>query len=283
MTDDSTEFRGKVAIVTGGAGAIGSVTARRLAVVGARVVIADLPSSNAAQIAEGMRADGLEVFEHALDLGDPASIEALLDYTARTFGRLDVLDNNAAMKGLREDLDVMSMPVEIWDQVMAVNARGTLLMCKHALPIMIANGGGAIINISSGTSLAGDGFQTAYAVSKGAINTLTRYVATQYAAQGIRCNALLLGLVTTPAMQRTLSAPIRDLFVANKLVGRLGRPEDIAEVVAFLASTRATWITGQTLGIDGGFFAHSPTTSQVAALGSPPAHVPDHNNNKEPS
>jgi NAD(P)-dependent dehydrogenase (short-subunit alcohol dehydrogenase family) len=268
MVDATQDLTGKVAIITGGAGAIGSATARRMAQGGARVVIADLPSSNVAPLADDMRREGLDVVGHVLDLAEEASIKAVVDRTVSVFGRLDVLDNNAALKGLSEDRDVASMPVDIWDRVMAVNVRGTMLMCKHALPVMLANGGGSIINISSGTSLAGDFFQTAYATSKGAINTLTRYVATQYGAQGVRCNALMLGLVVTPAMQRVLSAPMRDIFIANKLVGRLGRPEDIAEVVSFLASDQSTWITGQTWSVDGGFFAHSPTTAQVAALGS---------------
>jgi NAD(P)-dependent dehydrogenase (short-subunit alcohol dehydrogenase family) len=189
-------------------------------------------------------------------------------YTVQTFGRLDILDNNAAMKGLREDRDVLTMESALWDSVMATNVRGTMLMCKYALPALIASGGGSIVNISSGTSLAGDIVQTAYAVSKGAINTLTRYVATQYGAQGVRCNALLVGSVVTPAMQRALPEPLREVITAHKLSGRLGMPQDIAEAVSFLASDRASWVTGQTWSVDGGYFAHLPTTPQLTALRS---------------
>lgn len=268
MLNKSEDLQGKVAVISGGAGAIGAATARKLAVCGTRVVIADLPESGAEQVAEAMRNDGLEVVAHSLDLGDETSIQTLMAYVTHTFGQLDILDNNAAMKGLREDRDVLSMSATLWDSVMATNVRGTMLMCKYALPTMISGGGGSIINISSGTSLAGDVVQTAYAVSKGAINTLTRYIATQYGQQGVRCNALLVGSVVTPAMQRALPEPMRDVITAHKLSGRLGEPQDIAEMVSFLASDRSNWITGQVWSVDGGFFAHLPTTPQFAALRS---------------
>ena len=263
---NSEDLKGKVALISGGAGAIGSATARRLASEGARVVIADLAGSPMHEVAHAMRDEGLDVVAHELDLAQEDSIRAAIAFAAATYGRLDVLDNNAAMKGLPEDRDVLSMSTELWDRVMSCNVRGTMLMCKYALPVMIAGGGGSIVNISSGTSVAGECYQTAYSVSKGAINTLTQYVATQHGADGVRCNALLVGSVTTPAMQRALPAPMRDVLLAHKLVGRLGRPEDIAEVVAFLASDRSAFITGQLWSVDGGFFAHQPTMPQFAVL-----------------
>jgi NAD(P)-dependent dehydrogenase (short-subunit alcohol dehydrogenase family) len=141
-----------------------------------------------------------------------------------------------------------------------------MLMCKHAVPAMIASGGGSIINISSGTSLAGDMQYTAYATSKGAINTLTRYVATQYGAQGVRCNALALGLVATPMLAANMPPPLLEIFRSNKLTGRIGRPNDVAEVVAFLVSDRSAFVTGQVWSVDGGFYAHVPTTAPIAAF-----------------
>jgi len=272
MADRLEGLKGKVALITGGAGAIGSATARRLAEDGARVVIGDLPASNMHDVATGLRKEGLDVVAHELDLEQESSIRAAFDAIARSHGRLDILDNNAALKGLKEDRRVAEMPVDLWDRVMAVNARGTMLMCKYAVPMMIAAGGGSIINISSGTAMAGDEYATAYAVSKGAINTLTYYVAAQYGRQNVRCNALLVGSVVTPAMQRVLPEVLRDVLCAHKLVGRLGQPQDIAEVVAFLASDRSSWITGQLWSIDGGFFAHIPTMPQFAQLlGSAPS------------
>jgi NAD(P)-dependent dehydrogenase (short-subunit alcohol dehydrogenase family) len=266
-------LQGKVAFISGGAGAIGSATAQRLAQDGARVVIGDLPAANARQVAEGFQRQGLDVEALELDLAQEVSIRAAVESIAGKYGRLDILDNNAALKGLKDDRGVIGMSSDLWDRVMAVNARGTMLMCKHALPVMIAGGGGSIVNISSGTSVAGDQYATAYAVSKGAINTLTYYVAAQHGHQGIRCNGLLVGAVVTPAMQRALPEAMRDILRAHKLVGRLGQPQDVAGVVAFLASDRSAWITGQLWSIDGGFFAHIPTMPQFAQLQTAPAPV----------
>jgi NAD(P)-dependent dehydrogenase (short-subunit alcohol dehydrogenase family) len=268
-------LRGRVAIVTGagGEGGIGVCTARLLAEAGAQVVLADLGSTQIEQITAALVRDGLDASHCVTDISDERSVEALIRFTQKKYGRLDVLDNNAASQGQPEDRDVTSMPVALWDHIMGVNARGTMLACKHALPLMMAGGGGSIINISSGTSSAGDFYATAYAASKGAINTFTRYVATQYGARGIRCNALVLGLIATPVLERVMPQPLRDIFRDNKLTGRLGEPRDVAEMVVFLASDRSRYITGQLLPVDGGFYAHTPTTvpmnALLAKMGSP--------------
>jgi NAD(P)-dependent dehydrogenase (short-subunit alcohol dehydrogenase family) len=268
MSQSTKDLNGRVAIVTGagGQGGIGETTARVLAEAGARVVLADLATSKLAETAAFLTKAGLDVSHCATDISDERSVESLIRFTQQKYGRLDILDNNAASQGQAEDRDVTSMSVELWDHIMSVNARGTMLMCKHALPVMIAGGGGSIINISSGTSTAGDFFATAYAASKGAINTFTRYVATQYGAKGVRCNALVLGLIATPVLKSVMPEPLRDIFRDNKLVGRLGEPRDIAEMVLFLASDRSRFITGQLLPVDGGFYAHTPTTVPVLAL-----------------
>jgi NAD(P)-dependent dehydrogenase (short-subunit alcohol dehydrogenase family) len=262
------DLSGKVAIVTGAAspGGVGAETARALAQAGAAVIVADLGGTQLEPTAAALAAEGLNVVSMVADIGDEKGIERLIAFSRQKFGRLDILDNNAASQGQPEDRLVGAMDADLWDKIMRVNARGTMLMCKHALPLMIAGGGGSIINISSGTSMAGDMFATAYACSKGAINTLTRYIATQYGAQGIRCNALILGLIGTPILEASLPPPIREVFRQNKLVQRLGRPLDIARMVAFLASEHSSFITGQLLPIDGGFFAHTPTTVAVSEL-----------------
>ena len=259
---------GRVAIVTGagGEGGIGVCTARLLAQLGARVVLADLATSRLEQTAASLSKEGHDVSHHATDISDEPSVAALMRFTRQKYGRLDILDNNAASQGQPEDREVASLSVELWDHIMGVNARGTMLACKHALPVMLDGGGGSIINISSGTSVAGDFFATAYAASKGAINTLTRYVATQYGSQGIRCNALVLGLIDTPVLKSVMPEPLREIFRENKLVGRLGAPQDVAEMVAFLGSDRSRFITGQLLPVDGGFYAHTPTTAPVRSL-----------------
>jgi NAD(P)-dependent dehydrogenase (short-subunit alcohol dehydrogenase family) len=268
MTQTNQDLHGRVAIVTGagGKGGIGECTARLLAEAGASVVIADLASSKLEETASSLIEDGCDVAHCATDISNEGSVEALIRFTQQKYGRLDILDNNAASQGQAQDRDVTSMSVDLWDHIMGVNARGAMLTCKHALPLMIAGGGGSIINISSGTSMAGDFFATAYAASKGAVNTFTRYVATQYGSQGIRCNALVLGLIATPVLKSVMPEPLRDIFRDNKLVGRLGEPRDVAEMVLFLASDRSRFITGQLLPVDGGFYAHTPTTAPVAAL-----------------
>jgi NAD(P)-dependent dehydrogenase (short-subunit alcohol dehydrogenase family) len=268
MSNTDSELRGKVAIVTGAgnAGGIGAETAKVLATAGASVVMADLATTQLAATASVLSAQGLSVAHCVADISDERSVEALMRFTQQKYGRLDVLDNNAASQGQAADRDVLSMSVELWDQIMGVNARGTMLMCKHALPLMIAGGGGSIVNISSGTSSAGDFFATAYAASKGAVNTFTKYVATQYGPQGIRCNALILGLIMTSTLEATLPPPMREVFRQHKLVQRLGTPHDVAQMVAFLASDRAAFTTGQLLPVDGGFYAHTPTTVAIAEL-----------------
>lgn len=267
MSENVRELEGKVAIVTGAAGAgIGAVTAMELAKQGAKVIAAGLAGTGVEACAESIVNAGFEAVSCLVDIADEKSVEALIAFTRETYGRLDVLDNNAARQGIMADQDIMTMPVEVWDSVFAVNVRGTMLMCKHALPLMIESGGGSIINISSGTSTAGDMVTSAYGTSKGAVNTLTRYVATQYGAQGIRCNALALGLVNTPALEAGMPEVLRDVFQSHKLAGRIGKPEDVAAMVCFMASDKSSWITGQVYPVDGGFYAHVPTTPEVGRI-----------------
>ena len=176
-------------------------------------------------------------------------------------GRLDVLDNNAALTSKAAfDFDVANMDVALWDEVQAVNVRGTMLMCKHAVPLMIDSGGGSIINISSVHGLSGDRTPVAYGTSKGGVNTLTRFVAAAYGKHGIRCNAVAPGLTGTEIALETIPEQVRQVITASCLIQRLGEPEDIAELVAFLASDRASYITGQVIRVDGGLLSQMKIT-----------------------
>ncbi|MDX2937766.1 SDR family NAD(P)-dependent oxidoreductase [Streptomyces ipomoeae] len=265
MADSRPTLDGKVAIVTGGAGGIGAVTGRLLAEAGAQVVLADLPGTDvAAKAKEAGSPDRAVACE--VDISSEGSVKALIDFTVQTFGGLDIVHNNAALTGLPGDLDVVSMTTEVWDAVFDVNARGAMLMCKHSIPAMIESGGGSIINMSSGMAEAADLMATAYACSKGAINTLTFYVATQYGDRGIRCNTISPGVVHTPAVDRTMPEPVRELIIEHKAVGRLGEPRDIAELVSFLGSDASSFITGANLHIDGGFRAHVPSLVDVRRM-----------------
>ena len=268
MSNSSGDLAGKVAIVTGSGNpdGIGAATARALGAAGARVVLADVAASRVIEAAAALAAEGLDVAARVADISSEDDVRALIEFVTASYGRLDILDNNAASQGHAADAYITEMDVALWDHIMGVNARGTMLMCKHALPLMIAGGGGSIINISSGTAQAGDMYATAYACSKGAINTFTKYVATQYGSQGIRCNAVAPGIIMTPALKNGLPVPMQEVFRDHSLTGVLGQPSDIADMVVYLASDRARFITGQIVAVDGGIYAHIPTVPAVKAL-----------------
>src|SRR3954452_12822491 len=202
MSNRSERLAGRSAIVTGAAGGIGRATALCLASHGASVVVADLNADGAATTVSTIQERGGRAIAIVTDVGVESSIRSMIEQSVAEFGRLDVLHNNAAALGadlLRRDLGVDAMDLDVWNQTMKVNLAGPMLASKYAIPHMISGGGGSIINTSSGASLAGDTRLTAYGVSKGGLNTLTAYIATQYGKQGIRCNAIAPGLILTEA------------------------------------------------------------------------------------
>jgi NAD(P)-dependent dehydrogenase (short-subunit alcohol dehydrogenase family) len=252
----------KVAIVTGSAGGIGRATALKMAAEGARVVVADILGDDAeAVVAEIVDAGGTAV-AYQLDLGVAEEVAPLIDFAVTTFGGLDVLHNNAAATDqVMDDHDVATIDLAVWERTLAVNVRGTMLACQAAIPVLIARGGGAIINTTSISAVAGDLEYTAYGVSKGGVNSLTLYVATQYGKQGIRCNAIAPGMVVTQNSLTKIPAVALVEFERQHLTPRLGRPEDIANMAAFLASDEAAFVTGQIISVDGGLFSHNPAVA----------------------
>ncbi len=252
---------GRTCIITGGAGGIGAATARRLCSEGGQVVIADILLEPAEALAAEICSQGGDAIALHLDLGDPASIAALIGDTLAHYGKLEVVFNNGAATQpelLNRDGAAGEMDIDVWDTTFAVNARGTMLMIKHALPALIASGNGAIINTSSGAALLGDLARTAYAASKAAINTLTLYVAAQYGKQGVTCNVISPGMVPTANSRANQPEMIR-MVERHHLTPELGYPEDIAAMVALLASDDGRFVTGQILRVDGGVskaFAH---------------------------
>ena len=243
----TNRFDGRTVLVTGAASGIGYEMARRFCAEGARVFAADLDPAGVPPSTFGVR----------IDVTDPGSVATALAMAVRETGRLDVLCNNA---GAASVSDPVSCTVEDWDRTFAVNARGVFLGTKYALPTMLAQGSGAIVNTSSAAAVVGLKDRAAYCASKGAVSAFTRQVAVQYAGTGVRCNAVCPGTVDSPWVARLLAGSedpegARAALVARQPMGRLGRPDEVAEAVLYLASDAAAFITGTELVIDGGLLA----------------------------
>ena len=250
---------GKVAIVTGGGGGIGGASARAMALEDAAVLVVDIDEPRAESVASDIRDAGAMAQAFGADLSDEGQVADVLDAVVSRFGRLDVLHNNAALTDsefLARDTAVTELSLEVWERTLAVNLSSQMLMCKHAVPVMVDGGGGSIINMSSGASLKGDRTRTAYGVSKAGVNALTLYVATSHGKQGIRANTILPGLVITDAVRAHLDERMLASLGKATLTPAVGQPADIADVVVFLASDESRYITGQMLAVDGGMSAH---------------------------
>jgi NAD(P)-dependent dehydrogenase (short-subunit alcohol dehydrogenase family) len=258
---------GKIAVITGGGGGIGRATALRLAQEGASVAVLDINAKSAEASAQAVRDIGGVAEAYQLDISAEDSVAKAVDALVARFGAVHVLDNNATVAAHHHrvpDRAVTEMEVETWDETMAVNLRGTMLMCKYVIPVMIRSGGGSIINISSGAAISGDVRPMAYGVSKAGINAMTLYLASTYGVNGIRCNTVMPGPTATETFLELTPQARLDLYQSHMLVSRLGRPEDIANVVAFLASDDSAMVTGESIRVDGGIIGvHTPYMIQA--------------------
>ncbi|MDQ3477170.1 MAG: SDR family oxidoreductase [Actinomycetota bacterium] len=244
-------FSGKVVVVTGSASGIGRETALAFAREGAKVVVADIDSDGASGAVAEAEGAGGQATACRVDVSDDESVREMVDLAVRTYGRLDVLHNNAYWAPLNRSVTETSL--EEWDRTIAVTLTGVFLGCRHAIPAMIENGGGVIVNTASVAALAASPRFGAYVAAKGGVVALTRSVAFDYGHAGIRCNAVAPGLIETPATEAVLSDPERRAWLTSKiLVGRPGQPSDIASAVLYLASAESAFMTGQTLVVDGG-------------------------------
>ena len=262
-----SQLSGKVAIVTGASAGIGLATAKVLAARGSSVILTGTRAANVEPGAAAIRAAGGRAEAMPLDLADEASIVALIDAVIAKHGRIDILHNNASdLSVTKQDLDIEHTPVEVWDRVYRVNVRGTMLMCKYTLPHMVRQRAGSIINTSSALGMAGATVQAAYGASKAAEIQMCRSIATSHGKFGIRCNAIVPGIIVTEAARANLPPPLFPIQESENLVPYLGASDDIAHAVAFLASDESRYITGQALVADGGSSAHIAGYAQMNAL-----------------
>lgn len=248
---------GKVAIVTGGGGGIGSATALRLVEEGAKVIVADINLAAAEKAAEPLAENGLAIQYDAQDI---QSIKRMVEQSVAHFGRLDILHNNTALTDPEiqgYDTTAVDIPLDVWQKTLDINLTGYLACCKYVVPHMVKTGGGSIINTASGSGTKGDLTRIAYGSTKGAIITMSKYIATQHGHQGIRCNAIAPGVIVTEALKRT-APDIKEIIGKYVLTNRLGAPEDIAALVAFLSADESGYITGTCIEINGGTTACQP-------------------------
>ena len=244
-------LEGKVALITGAASGLGRVGAERFAAEGAKLVIADM--SDGDEVVSAIEDAGGEATYVRTDVTDPDSIKAAIEHAVETFGGLHVLYNNAGVM-LGDDDDPVSTSIETYEKTMDINVKGVLLGCKYAIPAMLAGGGGSIVNVASFVAHMGAATpQIAYTASKGAVLAMTREIAVIYARQGIRANALCPGPIMTPLLAKFLSDDSkRNRRLVHIPMGRFGEPIEIANGALFLASDESSWMTGQSLIIDGG-------------------------------
>ena len=254
-------FQDKVVVVTGAGSGIGRATALAFGSEGAKVMATDLNATSAQAVADQIRGAGGQAEALQADVSVAADVERMVTTTVERLGRLDVLMNNAGIIFL---LPITQVPEEQWDQLMSINLKGVYLGCKYAIPQMIRQGKGAIVNTASIAGLRGVATYDTYCAAKGGVVQLTKAVAVEFAKMGVRVNCVCPGIIDTAMLDRGVAemgldkATFVQLAGAAHPMGRIGRAEEVAAAVLFLASDEASFITGVALPVDGGMWAGPP-------------------------
>jgi len=249
-------FKGKVVVVTGGCRGIGKATAEAFVQEGARVAVVDVDSRLGEETVKKLCRWGEAIFVKA-DVSSPVEVRAMVDRVVREWGRIDILVNNAA---IYHQGDVLETSEEQWARVMSIDLTGVFLCTKYVVPVMIQSGGGVIVNVSSEAGLVGIKGQVAYNTAKAGVIGFTRSCAVDLANKGIRVNVVCPGTTDTPLVREALSRSPNPEEARRRLeecrpLGRLGRPEEIAQAILFLASPDVGYATGAILSVDGGYTA----------------------------
>lgn len=244
----SKRFQDKVVVITGGAGVIGSTTAKMFLQEGAKVVLSDISKQAKSYVGEWQQ-EGFDCTYVPADVTNYQQVEALIQSAVEAYGRIDILFTSA---GLHSDSPCHELEPEVWDRMLAVNLSGTFYANKFAIRQMLKQGGGVIVNSGSIYSILGRADLTAYSAAMGAIRTMSRSVAVTYADKNIRVNTVCPGTIDSAAA-RELTGKTKDELIAEHPVGRLGTPEEVGKCVLFLASEKASFVSGAELVVDGGY------------------------------
>jgi NAD(P)-dependent dehydrogenase (short-subunit alcohol dehydrogenase family) len=248
-------LRGKTAMVFGAGGGIGTATCALLAAEGVNVVVTSRRESTVQGITDQIRASGVECLGVVADIGDEDAVHAAVAAAVDAYGGVDFAHVNAADTSpdtIGRDTDAVSIDLEVFDRTIRTNLRGHLVCTKHVVPQFLERGGGAIVYSSSGSAFAGEPERPAYAMAKSGMHALMRHVASRWGKDNVRANVIAIGLTLTETIEKALDPAFMEQILATMSSPRLGRPDDIAGMVAFLMSSAGEWINGQVISVDGG-------------------------------